>query len=201
MLFNSYQFLIFLPITYLLYWALPRRAQNALLLAASYLFYGWWDWRFLGLIVISSAVDYAAGLAISSGRQRRRWLGFSLLVNLGALGVFKYFDFGIESFAALLALLGFTPHLPTLRLILPVGISFYTFQTLSYTIDVYRGRMEPTRDGLAFFTFVAFFPQLVAGPIERAAALLPYFLRDRVFDTERARDGCRPETHQGGSHP
>jgi D-alanyl-lipoteichoic acid acyltransferase DltB (MBOAT superfamily) len=191
MLFDSYHFFVFLPVVYLLYWSASRRVQNALLLVASYVFYGWWDWRFLGLIVASSLVDYVAALGIVSGRRRRAWLALSLVVNLGALGVFKYLDFGIESFAALLEAIGLTPHLPTLRLVLPVGISFYTFQTLSYTIDVYRGRLEPTRDVLAFFAFVAFFPQLVAGPIERAEHLLTCFLHDRRFDASRAADGCR----------
>ncbi len=191
MLFNSYPFLLFLPIVFAAYWAFGRRTQNVVLLAASYVFYGFWDWRFLGLIVLSSLVDFVAGQAIQSGRRRRMWLGASLLVNLGALAVFKYLDFGIESLAALLRTLGFDAHPATLGIVVPVGISFYTFQTLSYTLDVYRGRVRATQDPLAFFAFVAFFPQLVAGPIERAKNLLPQFLRDRVFDPELATDGCR----------
>lgn len=190
MQFNSIPFLVFLPLVFAVYWALGRRAQNLFLIAASYLFYGWWDWRFLGLIFLSSLVDFVAGRAIETRRSPRAWLGVSLAVNLGALGVFKYLDFGIESFARLLAGLGFEPHLETLSLILPVGISFYTFQTLSYTIDVYRGRIRATGDPVAFFAFVAFFPQLVAGPIERAGNLLPQFLRERRFDPTQALDGA-----------
>lgn len=191
MLFNSIAFILFLPAVYSLYWLGGRRYQNILLLLASYVFYGWWDWRFLGLIILSSSVDYWAGLGISAGYRRRAWLLLSLTVNLGALAIFKYLDFGIESFATLLNMLGFEAHLGTLGIILPVGISFYTFQTLSYTIDIYRRRIEPTRDPLSFFTFVAFFPQLVAGPIERAHSLLPQFLGNRRFDPTIAKDGCR----------
>jgi len=192
--FSSLAFVVFLPCVYLAYWALGRRAQNLLLLGASYLFYGWWDYRFLGLIVLSSAVDYAAGRGIRAAQSpgaKKRWLALSLLMNLGALGVFKYLGFGVASFAALLEQLGVQAHLPTLRLVLPVGISFYTFQTLSYTIDVYRGRLEASERPLDFFTFVAFFPQLVAGPIERASALLPQIAQVRSFDATRAADGAR----------
>ncbi|MDQ3033201.1 MAG: MBOAT family protein [Myxococcota bacterium] len=189
MSFDSVPFLLFLPAAYLVYWGLPHRSQNAFVLLASYLFYGWWDWRFLGLIALSSAIDYRASLGIASGRRRRLWLGASLVANLGLLFAFKYLDFGIESFAALLRSVGFEAHPQSLGLILPVGISFYTFQTLSYTIDVYRGRLEPTRDPIAFFAFVSFFPQLVAGPIERASHLLPQVLAPRRFCKADATDG------------
>ncbi|MFQ5528484.1 MAG: MBOAT family O-acyltransferase [Thermoanaerobaculia bacterium] len=190
MLFNSVAFLVFLPVVFGVYWALPRRGQNLFVLAASYFFYGWWDWRFLGLIFLSSLVDYLAGRAIARRRRPRGWLALSLGVNLGALGVFKYLDFGIESMSWMLRAVGFEPHPTTLSVLLPVGISFYTFQTLSYTIDIYRGKTEPTRDLIAFFAFVAFFPQLVAGPIERARNLLPQFERDRSFDDVAASDAA-----------
>ncbi len=186
MLFNSLDFAVFLPLVFALYWAIGGRnvrLQNAFLLLASYVFYGWWDWRFLGLIALSSAVDYVAG--------HRRWLYLSLVTNLGLLGVFKYFDFFADSFAGAFTLLGrpFDPWM--LGIVLPVGISFYTFQTLSYTIDVCRGRITPTRDPVAFFAFVSFFPQLVAGPIERAEHLLPQFLKDRRFTYPAAVLGLR----------
>ncbi|MFN7972945.1 MAG: MBOAT family O-acyltransferase [Acidobacteriota bacterium] len=194
MLFNALPFFVFLPIVYLAYWALPRRGQNLLLLAASYVFYGWWDWRFLSLIVFSSAIDYVAGLCIHRSESpgvRRAWLGLSLVTQLGILAAFKYYDFGITAMSDLLSTLGVPFHPRTLRLILPVGISFYTFQTLSYTIDVYRRQLPATRSAVNFFTFVAYFPQLVAGPIERAVNLLPQFERDRTFDPVAAADGCR----------
>ncbi|MEL6612698.1 MAG: MBOAT family O-acyltransferase, partial [Bacteroidota bacterium] len=198
MLFNSLAFALFLPLVFGLYWGLQRRplwAQNTLLLASSYVFYGWWDWRFLGLIVISSAVDYLVGVQLGkagrSERSRRLLLSLSVAVNLGILGFFKYFNFFIESLAIGLSSIGLEPNLPLLRVILPVGISFYTFQTMSYTIDVYRRQMEPTRDALAFFAYVSFFPQLVAGPIERAKSLLPQFLVRRQFEWAEAKDGAR----------
>jgi D-alanyl-lipoteichoic acid acyltransferase DltB (MBOAT superfamily) len=197
MLFNSLEFPIFLAIVMTVYWLLPAgrlRLRNSFLLVASYVFYGWWDWRFLSLIFLSSLVDYQAGLHLvksNSVRKRRRWLAASLFVNLGALGVFKYFNFFIDSFASLIESFGLQANLPTLQIILPVGISFYTFQTLSYTIDIYRGKLEPTKDAVAFFAFVSFFPQLVAGPIERAKSLLPQFLKVRTFDLASAADGAR----------
>jgi D-alanyl-lipoteichoic acid acyltransferase DltB (MBOAT superfamily) len=177
MLFNTFEFWIFLVPVLLLYRLLPHRGQNRMLLVASYVFYGAWDWRFLGLIAISTIVDYVAGLRMAAAdgatRTRRRWLTASLVTNLGLLGVFKYLGFFLESTADLLQFLGFEPNIPSLRIILPVGISFYTFQTLSYSIDVYRRQLEPTSDFLDFALYVSFFPQLVAGPIERAKRLLP----------------------------
>lgn len=197
MLFNSLAYWLFLPLVFLIYWELQRcrlRVQNLFLLAASYVFYGWWDWRFLLLIVASSITDYVAGLSIHGARTdagKKTFLGLSLLVNLGLLGFFKYWGFFVASAARLLTSLGMQPHLPVLNVILPVGISFYTFQTLSYTIDIYRGRVKPTRDIVAFFTFVSFFPQLVAGPVERAKNFLPQFLRRRRFSRAEASDGLR----------
>lgn len=156
---------------------------------ASYVFYGWWDWRFLSLIFISSLVDYWCGVKMSTGKKL--YLTLSLAFNLGLLGFFKYFNFFIESAADLISAIGFQPHLSTLNLILPVGISFYTFQTMSYTIDVYRGKLEATKDPIAFFSYVAFFPQLVAGPIERASNLLPQFFKKREFDYQQGSDGMK----------
>jgi alginate O-acetyltransferase complex protein AlgI len=176
-LFTELRFLVFFGLVLGVHWALRGdRARKVFLLAASYLFYAGWDWRFLGLILLSTAVDWVAarGMGRSADEAaRRRWLGLSLVVNLGVLGLFKYWDFFVESAAALLAWLGLETSPRTLSLILPVGISFYTFQTLSYSIDVYRRRLEPADSGLDFALFVAFFPQLVAGPIVRASEFLP----------------------------
>ena len=197
MLFNSLEYALFLPVVFFLYWFLPfphHRAQNALLLFASYIFYGWWDWRFLSLIFISSLVDYvvAQNISRSKNRKKRQYLlGASLAVNLGFLGFFKYFNFFADSLQDALNVVGWNVDAITLNIILPVGISFYTFQTMAYTIDVYRGRQEPTHDMIAFFAFVSFFPQLVAGPIERAKNLLPQFTQPRHFDAYQATDGLR----------
>jgi len=197
MFFNSFAFGVFLPIVFLLYWALHRlgyRVQNLLILVASYVFYAWWDWRFLALIGITSLAGYwsGVGLARTSSPTRRRAIVVAVLaVNLGVLGVFKYFNFFASSLVHALSAAGFSLHWTSLKIILPVGISFYTFQSLSYTLDVYRRQMEPTHDIVAFFTYVAFFPQLVAGPIERGAHLLPQFERQRNLDTPAAKDGLR----------
>lgn len=197
MLFNSLPFIIFLPLVFALYWLLQRRHvnfQNCLLLAASYVFYGWWDYRFLSLIFISSLVDFLVGLALNREERsgyRKLLLILSLAVNLGILGFFKYYGFFVESFADLVQALGLQPNISTLRIILPIGISFYTFQTLSYSIDLYRRQIQATRDPISFFAFVSFFPQLVAGPIERAKNLLPQFRIKRKFDIEHAKDGMR----------
>jgi len=197
MLFNSIEFAIFLPIVFILYWFVINKElklQNLLILSASYVFYGWWDYRFLSLIIISSFVDYIVGLQLlNEDRQNRRKLLLlcSIVVNIGFLGLFKYFNFFIESFIDAFSLFGYTLNGTTLKIILPVGISFYTFQTLSYSIDVYNRKLEPTKDIISFFAFVSFFPQLVAGPIERAKNLLPQFYRKRSFDYASASDGLR----------
>jgi D-alanyl-lipoteichoic acid acyltransferase DltB (MBOAT superfamily) len=193
MLFNSTVFLGFFAGVYALYLLLARhhRAQNGLLLVASYVFYGWWDWRFLGLIALSTAVDYTVGLALersASPVRRLRLVQLSIATNLGLLGVFKYFDFFADSLADLAAGLGLALHPVTLDVVLPVGISFYTFQTMSYSIDVYRGRIPAARSPLDFALFVAFFPQLVAGPIERARRLLPQISRPRRITADRVHD-------------
>ena len=197
MLFNSLEFAIFLPIVFILYWFLTHKnlnLQNFLLLSASYFFYAWWDWRFLSLIVFSSTIDYIVGLKLSSTTnesKRKILLLTSIFVNIGFLGFFKYFNFFSESFAQAFTLLGQPFEASRLNIILPVGISFYTFQTLSYSIDVYRRKMKPTKDIIAFFSFVSFFPQLVAGPIERATNLLPQFYKKRNFDYLNAVDGLK----------
>ena len=191
MLFNSLQFALFLPIVFAIYWLLRRwlKWQNLFVLAASYLFYGWWDWRFLPLIAITSASSFASGLLIESYHWRKLAMWGNVCLNLLILGVFKYYDFFMQSFANLF-LNGNADGL-LLHLILPVGISFYTFQALSYSIDVYRGTAKATHDVVAFFTYVSFFPQLVAGPIERASNLLPQFESERHFDYSIATDGLR----------
>lgn len=198
MLFNSFEFLLFLPIVFGLYWFVCNRstpAQNALILAASFVFYGWWDYRFLGLILLSILVDYGAGIGIEQSRKastKKAFLLLSMFFNLGLLGFFKYFNFFVESWVELFASLGYAPESTwTLNIVLPVGISFYTFQTMSYTIDVYKGNMKATRDFVAFAAFVSFFPQLVAGPIERASNLLPQMQKARIFSYQQGMDGMK----------
>ncbi len=197
MLFNSLTFVIFLPLVFAVHWGLRRsspRLQNAVIIVASCIFYGWWDVRFLALLAFNSAVDFGVGVALETEerpRRRKQLILLSIAFNIGVLAFFKYFNFFIESFAALVESVGLRANLPSLHVILPVGISFYTFQTLSYTIHVYRRQMTATRDPFAFFAFVSFFPQLVAGPIERASHLLPQFYRLRVFDARFAIEGLR----------
>ncbi len=218
MLFNSFEYLIFLPIVFLLYWFVFDYAlskckhqlwlQNAFIVVASYIFYGWWDWRFLILIAITSFCSWGSGLLIGKRSPEakekntpytlhltqkpkfwpRFWLISNIILNLGILGVYKYYDFFAREFAQLF---GIESDFLLLHLILPVGISFYTFQALSYSIDVYRGHIQPTKDIVAFTAFLSFFPQLVAGPIERATNLLPQFQRKRTFDYAQAVDGMR----------
>ena len=197
MLFNSLDFAIFLPIVFLLYWFVAQnnvKLQNALIVVASYVFYGWWDWRFLSLIIFSTVVDYLVGqkLRVEEKQSKRKVLLWtSILINLGFLGFFKYYNFFLENFVDTFSLFGMQINANSLNIILPVGISFYTFQTLSYTIDVYRKKLEPTKDFIAFSAFVCFFPQLVAGPIERATNLLPQFYKKRTFEYDKAVDGMR----------
>ena len=208
MLFNSLEFALFLPIVFLIYWAigyahindrLKLRLQNAFVVIASYVFYGWWDWRFLLLIAFTSFCSWGSGLLIGRGltqpslKGRRLispkfWMIANIVLNLGILAIFKYYDFFVSEFGQLF---GISTESLLLRIILPVGISFYTFQALSYSIDVYRKKIEPTRDIVAFFAYVAFFPQLVAGPIERATNLLPQFQTNRKFSYDQAVDGMR----------
>ncbi len=197
MLFNSIDFALFLPLVFVLYWFVTQRSlrqQNAFIVLASYVFYGWWDWRFLSLLLFSSLVDYFVGLGLMKEERkgkRKLYLVLSIITNLGLLGFFKYYNFFIENFAAAFHFFGMPIHTSSLQIILPVGISFYTFQSLSYGFDVYRRKLEPTKDIVSFLAFVSFFPQLVAGPIERATHLLPQFFRIRHFDYGKAVDGMR----------
>lgn len=197
MLFNSIDFAIFLPIVFVLYWFVfnkQLKAQNALVVVASCVFYGWWDYRFLALILFSTLVDYAIGIQLqktNAEKQRKVLLWTSISVNIGLLGFFKYYNFFVDNFVQAFSFFGQDIQPNTLNIILPVGISFYTFQTLSYTIDIYRKKLKPTKDLIAFAAFVSFFPQLVAGPIERASNLLPQFYKKRQFHYARAVDGLR----------
>tara|TARA_R100000935_G_scaffold9585_1_gene19419 strand:+ start:192 stop:1631 length:1440 start_codon:yes stop_codon:yes gene_type:complete len=197
MLFNSLDFAIFLPIVFILYWFVVNKNlkhQNILIAIASYVFYGWWDWRFLALILFSTLVDYVIGVSLGKEQnlyKRKVLLWISIIVNLGFLGFFKYYNFFLDNFKSAFTFFGFEINANSLNIILPVGISFYTFQTLSYTIDVYKKRLEPTKDFISFAAFVSFFPQLVAGPIERATNLLPQILNKRKFEYNEAVDGLR----------
>lgn len=197
MFFNSIDFAIFLPIVFALYWFGTNKSlklQNLLVVSASYVFYGWWDWRFLSLILFSTMVDYTVGKRLGSENnqaRRKLLLWVSILVNLGFLGFFKYYNFFLDNFVDVFSFFGKSINANSLNIILPVGISFYTFQTLSYTIDIYRNKLQPSNDFIAFSAFVSFFPQLVAGPIERASNLLPQFQTERKFDYDKAVDGLR----------
>ena len=197
MFFNSIDFAIFLPVIFILYWLVANKnlkLQNFLIVVASYIFYGWWDWRFLSLIIFSTVIDYLIGISLSkqeNQNKRKVLLWSSILVNLGFLGFFKYYNFFVDNFITAFSFFGTEINANSLNIILPVGISFYTFQTLSYTIDVYKRKLEPTNDFIAFSAFVSFFPQLVAGPIERATNLLPQFYSKRHFDYPKAVDGMR----------
>ena len=197
MLFNSFEFLVFLPIVFMLYWFVfrGRRWQNLLVVTASYVFYGWWDWRFLLLIALTSLCVYGSGLLLEHYERRRRRQQIvcvvNIVFNLGILGVFKYYNFFVENLDALFDMMGYHLDWVTMIVILPVGISFYTFQALSYTIDVYQKRLPATHDIIEFLAYISFFPQLVAGPIERATNLLPQFQRRRQFDYAKAVDGMR----------
>ena len=201
MLFNSFEFLIFLPIVFILYWWLfgyvmknskkQLLFQNILVVVASYVFYGWWDWRFLVLIAFTSLCSFFSGIAIdksSSSAGKKTWMILNIVINLLILGVYKYYDFFVSSLANAFNI---NPETHLLHLVLPVGISFYTFQALSYSIDVYRKKLDATRDIVSFFAFLSFLPQLVAGPIEKATNLLPQFLKKRSFDYTKAVDGSR----------
>ena len=196
MLFNSVEFSIFLPIVFFLYWFIFKKIerQNILIVFVSYFFYGWWDFRFLALILFSTIIDFLIGNYLGKTEEkskRKILLIISLIVNLGFLGFFKYYNFFLDNFTQAFTLFGNSFEADRLHIILPVGISFYTFQTLSYTIDVYRGKLKPTKDFITFSAFVSFFPQLVAGPIERATHLLPQFCKKRYFSYEQAISGVQ----------
>ena len=197
MLFQTIDFAIFLPIVFILYWFVFNRnlkLQNFLIVTASYVFYGWWNWKFLSLLLFTSLLDYTIGLALSSQvnqNKRKILLVSSIAVNLSLLGFFKYYNFFVENFIAAFSLFGNSLEVRNLNIILPVGISFYTLQEMSYTIDVYRKKLNPTKNLVSFLAFVSFFPQLVAGPIERATHLLPQFLKKRSFDAAKSLDGAK----------
>jgi len=197
MLFNSIDFAIFFPIVFIIYWFITNKnlkIQNLFIVIASYVFYGWWDYRFLGLILFSTITDYVIGIGLSKTNiqsKRKALLWISIIVNLGFLGFFKYSNFFIDNLISTFTFFGKELNVHSLNIILPVGISFYTFQTMSYVIDVYKRKLEPTTDFIAFSAFVSFFPQLVAGPIERATNLLPQFYVARTFDYSKAVDGMR----------
>ncbi|SMC54984.1 D-alanyl-lipoteichoic acid acyltransferase DltB, MBOAT superfamily [Cellulophaga tyrosinoxydans] len=199
MLFNSISFAIFLPVVFILYWFVLNKSlkiQNMLVLVASYFFYGLWDWRFLFLIFASTLVDYLVGIAIDNNnenlKRKKAWLWVSVIFNIGLLGFFKYYNFFADSFIDMFQLFGYNiTSTWTLNIILPVGISFYTFQTMSYSLDIYYNRLKPSKDFLSFATFVAFFPQLVAGPIERATDLLGQISSKRVFSQNQIIEGLK----------
>lgn len=197
MLFNSFSFAVFLPVIFILYWCVFHknlRLQNALLLTASYVFYAWWNWHFLFLLMFSTLLDFFTGLKMSGTESRNKkkfWFLLSVIVNLGFLGVFKYYNFFADSFAEALSKFGLVVNPWTLQVILPVGISFYTFHGLSYVIDIYRGTIKTEKNFIDYAVFVSFFPLLVAGPIERATHLLPQIKKERKFDYAKAADGMR----------
>ena len=198
MLFNSLEFFIFLPVVYFLYRGIFNnnlKKQNFFLLLCSYIFYGWWDWRFLSLIILSTITDYLVGKLIYNSRNKKnrlRFLFISIFVNILILGFFKYFNFFVDSWFHLIETFGYkNQNLWTLNIILPIGISFYTFQTMSYSLDIYRKNLKPTNDFISFAAYVSFFPQLVAGPIERAKNLLPQINRKRNFNYEQTVQGLR----------
>ncbi len=193
MKFNSIEFLVFLCATFFVLWNVRKnlKAFNILLLLVNYVFYAWWDLRFLLLILFSSFVDYTVGYFIPNSRHKKLLIGISLCINLGLLMFFKYVNFFIESFQDLLHQLNLEANYHTLNIILPVGISFYTFQTLSYSLDVYKGKVKPEKNIIAFLNYVSFFPQLIAGPIERATTFLPQFSKARIFNYPQAVQGLR----------
>ena len=197
MLFTTIDFAIFLLIVFILYWFVTNKnlkVQNVLIAIASYFFYGWWDLRFLALLLLITVVNYFLGLGLSkeNNEAKRKLLFYAgIFVNLGVLGFFKYYNFFQDSFIAAFSFLGIEIKAQSLNIILPVGISFYTFKTLSYIIDIYKRTVKPAVDFVAYSAFVAFFPQLVAGPIDRATTLLPQFYKERVFEYSKAADGLR----------
>src|SRR5947207_2943651 len=193
MLFDSPTYFIFLIPVVLVYWRLNRRMQNVFLLVASYFFYGWWDWRFLALMIGSTTMDFLIAQKISpasANPNRRKWLIFSLIVNFSILGTFKYFNFFVDSFSTMLGTFGVhNIPLPLIRILLPPGISFYTFQEVAYIVDVYKGRLAPAKSFVEYGLFVSLFPHLIAGPIQRPGHLLPQVQQDRSFNADRFFDG------------
>ena len=191
MLYNSLEFALFLLAVLTLYYCLSYRAQNVLLILASYFFYGWWDWRFCGLLFFLTLLNYFSALVVhSESPHRRTYLWINITGNLAVLGFFKYYNFFVESLATALSHLGIHPYLPLLHIILPIGISFYTFQMMGYTIDVYKGRIPATREFIPVAAFMSFFPQLLAGPIERAGRMIPQFQKPRIVDSRMVSSDC-----------
>lgn len=192
MTFQSLEYLIFLPVVFILYWTVCRGSktlQNGLIVAASLVFYGWWDWRFLGLLLLTAFSTYIAGrwMGRTDDENKRQWINVgAIVINIGILFFFKYFNFFVQSFADAFSLFGAEVNVHTLQILLPVGISFYTFTALSYCIDVYQRKVEPTRDLLAYLAYVTFFPGILSGPISRAQKQLPQYFKKRSFDYDKA---------------
>lgn len=197
MIFNSFSFLIFFPIVFLIYWYLGKKSlmyQNYFLLFASYFFYSYWDYRFTFLLLFSTLLDYVSGIKIQNSKTEKLknfWFWMSILINIGFLGVFKYFNFFVESFTDLLNSIGLQVNPFTINVILPIGISFYTFHGLSYVIDIKKERIKAETNFVDYSLFVSFFPLLVAGPIERATHLLPQIKRERTFNYSKSVDGLK----------
>src|SRR5579872_4354102 len=192
MIFNSLAFAIFLPVVLALYYVMPLRGQNRMLLVASLFFYAWWDWRFLGLLALTILIDFYSSHAVYRAtvpKRKKQWMLLSIISNVTVLVIFKYSNFFVQSFAVFLSRLGFSVHAPVLQLVLPIGISFYTFMSMAYVIDVYRGELKPTPHLFDFALFVCYFPHLVAGPILRAPQLLPQLTHERKIKLEQIRDG------------
>lgn len=197
MTFQSLEYLIFLPVVFILYWTvccMSKTFQNGLIVAASLVFYGWWDWRFLGLLLITAFSTYFAGMWLGNidDKKKRKWINVGTIVlNIGILFFFKYFNFFVQSFADAFSLFDAKLNVHTLKILLPVGISFYTFTALSYSIDVYQRKVEPTRDVLAYLAYVTFFPSILSGPISRAQKQLPQYFEKRFFDYDIAVSACK----------
>ena len=205
MTFQSLEYLLFLPVVFILYWTLCRRSktlQNGLIVAASLVFYGWWDWRFLGLLLLTAFSTYFAGMWMgeTDNTRKRKWINVGAIVlNVGILFVFKYFNFFVQSFTDAFLMFGAELNLHTLKIFLPVGISFYTFTALSYSIDVYQRKVEPTHDVLAYLAYVMFFPSILSGPISRAQKQLPQYFESRNFDYDNAVSACKLMLLGGGN--
>lgn len=205
MTFQSLEYLIFLPVVFILYWTvccMSKTLQNGLIVAASLVFYGWWDWRFLGLLLITAFSTYFAGMWLGNidDKKKRKWINVGTIVlNIGILFFFKYFNFFVQSFADAFSLFDAKLNVHTLKILLPVGISFYTFTALSYSIDVYQRKVEPTRDVLAYLAYVTFFPSILSGPISRAQKQLPQYFEKRFFDYDIAVSACKNLLLGGGN--
>ena len=205
MTFQSLEFLFFLPIVFVIYWIVCRKSatwQNGFIILASLVFYGWWDWRFLGLLLITAFSTFFAGMWMGGidDKKKRKWINIGAIVlNIGILFFFKYFNFFVQSFADTFSLFGAEMNVHTLKILLPVGISFYTFSALSYSIDVYQRKVEPTRDLLAYLAYVTFFPSILSGPISRAQKQLPQYFQTRVFDYDKAVSACKLMLWGGGN--